>query len=122
LREYESGGHGVACDGPTLEVDGMLTFTNEQDAVIVNIPITAARQYTAEEYYASVSQLSPINTFSTGLHEQEEYEIRQIIGVVYWLSDRFLAEFDYHGQRMLTETTGNGVYHRVAVFDTDELP
>ena len=122
FREYESGGHGVACFGPTIEVDGMLTFTDEQDAVIVSIPITAARQHTADEYYAAVPQLSPIDIFSTGLHEQEEYEIRQINGTVYWLPDRLLAEFGYAGQRMTTATTGEGVLQPVAVFDTDELP
>lgn len=42
--EHVGGGRGVTCNGPMVSVDGTLTITDEQDAVILSVPVTVERQ------------------------------------------------------------------------------
>jgi hypothetical protein len=123
FSQHASGGEGVSCNGPTVMVDGTLTFTDEQGDVIVSVPIRAERMLTAEPQYGASPLYSPITAFSTGLQEKVEYDIRQIVGRINWIDDeRLVADFHYNGQTMLTETTGVGVFSLIAVFEADEVP
>ncbi|MFV8751723.1 hypothetical protein ACNOYE_14355 [Nannocystaceae bacterium ST9] len=123
VREQVAGGDGVACDATTVMVGGMLTFTDEQDDVIVSVPITAERMQTAAPQYGASLLLSPISVFSTEIHDTVEYEVKQIVGRINWVDgERLSVQFHYQGQTMSAETTGEGVFSLIADFEADEVP
>jgi hypothetical protein len=127
--EHVDGGIGVACNGPTVSVDGILTITDEQGAVIVSVPITAAYQYMASLNYAAIPEYSPASLFSDRVHETAEWDIAQVWGVIMWLEEHGLrAEFYYQAQSKNPGTTengtvtGNGVVALVGEFVADGPP
>ena len=120
--EHVSGGLGVACDGPTVSIDGTLTITDEQGAVIISVPLTVQRQYTAHLEYVSSPQYSPISLFSSSLQEQAEFDVSQVYGVIVWRPRGLIAEFYYQAQSMTTATTGDGAISLVGMFEADEQP
>ncbi len=123
LREHVEGGDGVACDGTTVMIDGMLTFTDEQGTVVVSIPITAERMQASSPQYASAPLLTPISMFSTGLSETVEFETMQVVGRINWVDqERLSVQFHYYTNTMLTATTGEGVFSLIAEFEADEIP
>ena len=118
LREHVAGGHGVACYGPTVMVDGTLTFTNEQNDVIVSIPLTAERTLGNVGQYSASPVISPVPIFSAGLTEKVEYEVSGIGGTIHWRDNEgFIALFDYLAQTTLTDESGLGVVSPVAEFE-----
>jgi hypothetical protein len=120
FQEHVAGGEGALCDGEVVMVDGMLTFTDEQDEVIVSVPITARRMHMASPQYAAEALLSPTSVFSTELHPITQYDVMAISGVVKWVDNaRLRAEFTYFTQTMPTATTGNGVSATAATFEPD---
>ena len=122
FSEYIGGGYGLACDGPTVSVDGTLTFTDEQGGVIVSVPVTVERQWTSAPNYGSSPRFSPISLFSAAVQATEEFEIMQVDGSIIWLDDGLLAEFYYFALSMRTETTGDGVHTLIAKFEADTRP
>jgi hypothetical protein len=129
FSEHVDGGRGVACNGPTVSVDGTLTITDDQGAVIVSLPITALRQFTADLNYVSGPEYSPASLFSDRVHETAEWDIALVWGAISWLEEHGLhAEFYYYGQRMNPGTTengtatGNGVVALVGEFVADGPP
>jgi hypothetical protein len=118
--EHVAGGVGVACNGPTVLVDGTLTITDEQGAVIVGVPITAAYQYMASVNYGSSPTYDPISRFSDRVHETAAWDLAHVFGAISWLDEHGLrAEFYYQAQSMTTETAGNGVSSLVGEFVAD---
>lgn len=120
--DQAGGATGGACLGPTVSVDGMLTFTDEQGAVIVSVPVTAERHWMVDEMYVSSPQYSPISLFSTAIDATVEYEMMQVFGRILWLERGLFAEFYYQGQTMTTATTGDGAFSLVGEFMADEQP
>ncbi|KIG16401.1 hypothetical protein DB30_04445 [Enhygromyxa salina] len=121
FSDHVAGGRGIACDGQTVMVDGTLTITDEQDAVILSVPVTALRQDMAGDAYGASPQYSPISLFSDELHEKAEWDMTQVFGAILWINGgRLSGEFYYHGQSMRTETTGDGVVSLVGLFEADE--
>jgi hypothetical protein len=118
--EHVAGGVGVACNGPTVSVDGTLTITDEQGAVIISVAVTAAYQHMASLNYGSSPQYDPVSLFSDRVHETAEWDIAQVFGAITWLDEEGLrAEFFYQAQSMTTETTGDGVIAPVGEFVAD---
>ena len=120
--EQVDGGVGVACRGPTVELDGTWTVTDAEDnSVIVSFPLTIEYEYTASLSYGAVPVFnSPFNdTWPSVLELAEGWDQSLIHGAVLWPNeDRVYADFYYHSQRMDTTTTGSGSFAMVAVFDT----
>jgi hypothetical protein len=120
--DHVDGGRGWVCDGPTVMVDGTLTFTDEQGGAIVSVPLTVERQHMAGGYYSSSPMYWPISLFSELVHETAEWDTEGVYGNIIWLDKGLLAGFDYLGQSKLTETTGHGVSHLVGGFVADGVP
>lgn len=127
--EHVGGGHGVACNGPTVSVDGTLTITDEQGGVIISVQLTVLRQYTADLNYISSPQYSPISLFSDRVHETAEWDMSQVYGAISWFEQSgLLAEFFYQAQSQDPEptasgtVTGDGVFSPVGTFEADGPP
>lgn len=125
--DHVGGGEGVACHGPMVSVDGMLTITDEQGAVIVSVPLTVERHYMADLWYGAVPQYSPPSLFSDRVHETMQWQTSQVYGSIQWLEDLgLLAEFFYQAQSMQNGedevVMGDGVFSWVATFEADGPP
>ncbi|PRQ00530.1 hypothetical protein ENSA7_60240 [Enhygromyxa salina] len=119
--EHVDGGRGVACNGPTVSVDGTLTISSEADEVILSVPLTVLREFGSVQTYLSTPQYSPISSFSAALSEKAKFDMTQVFGSMIWIDGvRLQIEFFYHGQSMLSETTGGGVFTLVGKFEGDE--
>jgi hypothetical protein len=120
FEEWVAGGVGAVCNGNTVLIDGMLTFSNEQDEVIVSVPVTARRTYQDSLQYAAEALLSPVEMFSTELHPLTQYDEMGVAVLVNWINNsRLRAEFTYFTLTKTTPTTGDGVSASAAVFEPD---
>lgn len=122
FSEHVDGGYPPACKGPTVSVDGTMTFADDQGEVIVSIPITVERQLTATLVYGSSPTYSPVSLFSPAIHETNDHEMTLVYGDIIWTEQGLFVEFYYLGQTMRTETTGDGAYTLIAKFEADTRP
>jgi hypothetical protein len=117
ISEHVGGGAGAFCGDRGIRVDGTLTFADEQDAVILSIPITVDRRGNQRPNYVASMMFSPISEFSPRLHENVEYDESGVSALVRWIDGQLVAEFHYGGQSMLTPQTGAGILRDVAEFE-----
>lgn len=113
-------GNGVVCSSTALAADGVLTFTDEQGGIIVEIDVVV-QQEEGGEIYISSTTIQPVSAFSDRVHPTEEYDVEGVGALVYWGAGgkSLLAEFAYSAQRTLSSSTGEGVSTPIAVFSQD---
>jgi hypothetical protein len=120
LREsvFIGGGLGAYCGDRGIRVDGTLTFTDEQGATIVEIPILVERREDGPAWrYVAGPQFPEISEFSNRLHENVEYDRSGIWGRVRWQDGGLTAEFTYFGESTLSAQSGAGVFFDIADFE-----
>jgi hypothetical protein len=118
-REHVGGGgEREFCGDRGIRVNGMLTFTDEQGATIVDIPILLERwadgptwSYEAGPFY------SPISEFSTRLHENFDYDRSSVAGRIRWIEGGLAAEFTWGGENTVSPNSGAVVFFMIAEFE-----
>jgi hypothetical protein len=120
LREREhvgGGGEREYCGETGIRVNGRLVVTDEQGAMIVDLPILVERKHGPDPEFFAVPFYSPISDFSTRLRENFEYDRSGVAGLVQWLEGGIRAEFTFGAESILTPQSGAGVFFEVAEFE-----
>ena len=118
LVEHVRGGAGVACYGPTIEADGILTFRGQDGETLTSVSVTAHRREGGSPFYQIFELLQPVSSFSSELTELSGVDGTAIRILAVWgpESESFQATFEYVGQE-LDDSGGVGFIVMVADFE-----
>ena len=116
LREHVSGGVGVACYGPTVQADGVLTFRDKDGVTLSSIPVTVQRSQGEAPLY-KIYDFVPVPDFSSQITELSGLDDTSIRVLGNWglESETFRVTFEYVGQE-LAASEGAGFIVLVAEF------
>jgi hypothetical protein len=121
LRNREhvgGGGEREFCDDRGVRVNGKLTFTDEQGATIVDLPILLERRDDGPTWsYEAGPFYSPISEFSTRLHENFDYDRSGVAGHIQWTGGGLEAEFTWAGETTLSPNYVDSVFFTIAAFE-----